>query len=76
MIQGISADLGNRLRQSVLISGRWIRGVLADVRGHGWDGVEIDNALTRADAYGVAAKYPSDATVQAATFSALKHDRA
>ena len=60
-------DYGNPAYQR-----QWIRGVLADVRGHGWDGVEIDNALTRADAYGVAAKYPSDATVQAATFSALK----
>jgi hypothetical protein len=46
--------------------------VLADVRRHGWDGVAVDNALTRADAYGVAARYPSDAAVQTATFSALK----
>jgi Hypothetical glycosyl hydrolase family 15 len=60
-------DYGNPAYQR-----QWIRGVLADVRGHGWDGVEIDNALTRADAYGVAAKYPSDAAVQSATFSALK----
>jgi hypothetical protein len=51
---------------------QWIRNVLADVRGHGWDGVEIDNALTTADAYGVAAKYPSSPQVQAATYSALR----
>lgn len=51
---------------------RWIRNVLADVNRHGWDGVEVDNALTTADAFGVAAKYPTDATVQAATYSALR----
>jgi hypothetical protein len=51
---------------------RWVRNVLADVRAHGWDGVEVDNALTTADAYGIAAKYRSDATVQAATYSALR----
>jgi Hypothetical glycosyl hydrolase family 15 len=60
-------DYGNPAYQR-----QWVRDVLADIHAHGWDGVEIDNALTRADAYGVAAKYPSDAAVQAATFSALK----
>lgn len=60
-------DYGNRayLRQ-------WIRNVLADVRRHGWDGVKVDNALTTADAYGVAAKYQTDSAVQAATYSALR----
>jgi hypothetical protein len=51
---------------------RWTRNVLADVRAHGWDGVEVDNALTTADAYGIAAKYRSDPAVQAATYSALR----
>ena len=51
---------------------QWIRNVIADVRGHRWDGVEVDNALTTADAYGVAAKYPTDAAVQAATYSVLR----
>lgn len=51
---------------------QWIRNVIADVKDHGWDGVEVDNALTKADAYGVAAKYPSNAAVQAATYSALR----
>ena len=51
---------------------QWIANVLADVRGHGWDGVKMDNALTTADAYGVAAKYPTNTTVQAATYSALR----
>lgn len=60
-------DYGNPAYQR-----RWVANVLADIRGHGWDGVAVDNALTRADAYGVAAKYPTDAAVQAATFSALK----
>ena len=59
-------DYGNRayLRQ-------WIKDVLADVHRHGWDGVKVDNALTTADAYGVAAKYPTNAAVQTATYSAL-----
>jgi len=60
-------DYGNRAYQR-----RWIRNVLADVRARGWDGVRIDNALTTANAYGVAAKYPTDAAVQAATYSALR----
>ena len=51
---------------------RWIRNVLADVRTHGWDGVAVDNALTTADAYGIAENYPSDTSVQAATYSALQ----
>lgn len=60
-------DYGNEAYQR-----RWIQSVLADVRGHGWDGVEVDNALTAADTYGVAAKYRNDAAVQAATYSALR----
>jgi Hypothetical glycosyl hydrolase family 15 len=60
-------DYGNRAYQD-----QWIRNVLADVRTHGWDGVEVDNALTRADVYGVAAKYATNAAVQAATYSALQ----
>jgi hypothetical protein len=51
---------------------QWVENVLADVREHGWDGVAVDNALTMAAAYGVAAKYPTDAAVQAATYSALQ----
>jgi hypothetical protein len=51
---------------------QWIRNVLADVRSHGWDGVAVDNALTTATAYGTAARYPTDASVQAATLSALR----
>jgi hypothetical protein len=60
-------DYGNRAYQR-----QWVTNVLADVRGHGWDGVKIDNALTIANAYGVAARYPTDAAVQAATYSALR----
>jgi hypothetical protein len=60
-------DYGNRAYQR-----QWIRNVLADVRDHGWDGVELDNALTTADAYGTAAKYPTDTAVQAASYSALR----
>ena len=60
-------DYGNASYQR-----QWVRNVLADVRDHGWDGVKVDDALTVADAYGVAAKYPTDAAVQAATYSALR----
>ncbi len=52
---------------------QWLHNVIADVRAHGWNGVEVDNALTTANAYGVAAKYPTDAAVQAATYSALRY---
>ncbi|HEY2550983.1 MAG TPA: putative glycoside hydrolase [Streptosporangiaceae bacterium] len=52
---------------------RWLANVLADVGRHGWDGVLVDNALSTADAFGVAAKYPTDAAVQAATYSALRY---
>jgi hypothetical protein len=60
-------DYGNASYQR-----QWVQNVLADVRDHGWDGVDVDNALTTAAAYGVAAKYPTDAAVQAATYSALR----
>jgi Hypothetical glycosyl hydrolase family 15 len=60
-------DYGNASYQR-----QWVQNVLADVRDHGWDGVDVDNALTTAAAYGVAARYPTDAAVQAATYSALQ----
>lgn len=60
-------DYGNRAYQR-----QWAANVIADVHSHGWDGVELDNALAIADAYGVAARYRSDAEVQAATYSALQ----
>jgi hypothetical protein len=60
------ADYGNRTYQR-----QWVRNVLSDVRQHGWDGVKVDNALTT-DAYGQAMKYPTDAAVQRATYSALR----
>ena len=60
-------DYGNASYQR-----QWVQNVLADVRDHGWDGIDVDNALTTAAAYGVAAKYPTDAAVQAATYSALQ----
>ena len=60
-------DYGNRSYQR-----QWAANVIADVHSHGWDGVELDNALTIADAYGVAARYRSNAAVQAATYSALQ----
>jgi hypothetical protein len=61
------ADYGNRAYQR-----QWLHNVLADVRQHGWDGVKVDNALTT-DAYGQAIKYPTDAAVQRATYSALRN---
>jgi hypothetical protein len=60
-------DYGNSSYQQ-----QWVKNVLADVQARGWDGVEVDNALTTAAAYGVAARYPTDAAVQAATYSALQ----
>jgi len=51
---------------------QWTSNVLADVRTHGWDGVEVDNALSKANGYGVTAMYPTNAAVQAATYSALR----
>ncbi len=50
---------------------QWIANVIADARAHRWDGVEVDNALTTANGYGVAAMYPTNTAVQAATYSAL-----
>jgi len=61
------ADYGNRAYQR-----QWVHNVLADVRQHGWDGVKVDNALTT-NAYGQATKYPTDAAVQRATYSALRY---
>jgi uncharacterized membrane protein len=60
-------DYGNRAYQR-----QWAANVIADVHSHGWDGVELDNALAIADAYGVAARYRSNAAVQVATYSALQ----
>ncbi len=60
-------DYGNRPYQR-----DWVQNVIADVKERGWDGVEVDNALTTAGAYGIAAKYPTDAAVQAATYAALQ----
>ena len=59
-------DYGNKayLRQ-------WLQNVLTDVRSHGWNGVEVDNALNIANDYGVASKYHTDQSVQAATYAAL-----
>jgi Hypothetical glycosyl hydrolase family 15 len=65
--QNWETDYGNASYQR-----QWIQNVLADVRDHDWDGVAVDNALTTAGAYGAAAKYPTDAAVQAATYSALQ----
>ena len=62
-----ATDYGNTSYQRL-----WIQNVLADVRAHAWDGVAVDNALTTANAYGIAANYRSDSSVQAATFSALE----
>lgn len=57
---------------SAAYQAQWASNVIADVRAHGWDGVEVDNALTISDAYGVARKYPTDTAVQQATYSALR----
>ena len=63
----LEADYGNASYQR-----QWVKNVLADVRDHGWDGVDVDNGLTTVDEYGIAAKYPTDTAVQAATYSALQ----
>lgn len=61
-------DYGSRAYQR-----RWLANVLDDVRQHGWDGVQVDNALSTAGAFGVAARYPTDTAVQHATYSALRY---
>ncbi len=60
-------DYGNPSYQQ-----QWLDNVRADATAHHFDGVLIDNALTVANAYGVATKYSSDQSVQAATYSMLK----
>lgn len=60
-------DYGNPAYQQA-----WVQGVTADVAANHWDGVEVDNALSVADNYGVAARYPSDAAVQEHTLSMLE----
>jgi hypothetical protein len=64
-----AADVGHRGYQR-----RWADNVLAEVRAQGWDGVFMDDANpTMRHHYEVArvAKYPTDASYQAATESAL-----
>jgi hypothetical protein len=51
----------------------WVKNVLADVRKHGWDGVDVDNALTTATAYGVSVQYSTNAAVQHATYTAMRY---
>ncbi|MBK9179278.1 MAG: hypothetical protein IPM45_06815 [Acidimicrobiales bacterium] len=60
-------DVGNPEYQE-----QWLWNVFDELDRNGWDGVFIDNALTRATAYGTApAAYPTDAALQAATRSML-----
>ena len=59
-------DYGNPAYQQ-----QWATNVVQDLTAHGWDGVEMDNALTVADAYGVSPSYPTDASVQQAMGSML-----
>jgi Hypothetical glycosyl hydrolase family 15 len=55
-------DYGNPAYQR-----QWAANVVQDLTAHGWDGVEIDNALVTHDAYGVSPRYPTDAATQEAT---------
>jgi len=52
----------------------WIDNVLSELAAEGWDGVLIDNALSRADLYNEgrpSARYPTDESMQRATRSML-----
>jgi len=52
----------------------WTANVVADAKAHGWDGVIMDNAITKADSYHsgvVSPAYPTDAATQAAYRSML-----
>ncbi len=44
----------------------WDANVISDMNAHGWNEVFADNALDVANAYGLAAKYTTDASVQSA----------
>ena len=59
-------DYGNPAYQQ-----QWASNVAADLAAHGWDGVEMDNALDTANAYGVSPSYPTDASVQTAMAAML-----
>ncbi len=50
---------------------QWAENVVNDVLKHGWDGVEMDNAVDTANAYGLATKYPTDQSVQVAMTAML-----
>src|ERR1019366_1393998 len=59
-------DYGNPAYQQ-----QWASNVAADLAAHGWDGVEMDNALDTANAYGASPSYPTDASVQTAMAAML-----
>lgn len=60
-------DVGDPVYQE-----QWLWNVFQELAAHGWDGAFLDNALTRADAYGPPpARYPTDEAMQAATRSML-----
>ncbi|WP_432524253.1 putative glycoside hydrolase [Kineococcus sp. SYSU DK006] len=62
-------DVGDEDYQST-----WLRNVSREVAAGGWDGVMIDNALSRADLYTPGrppARYPDDQALRAATRSFL-----
>ena len=54
-------DYGNPAYQSM-----WAHNVVQDLTSHGWDGVEMDNALTTYNAYGISPTYPNDQMTQTA----------
>jgi Hypothetical glycosyl hydrolase family 15 len=51
---------------------QWLANVTADATSHGWDGVEMDNALVQASEYGGSDQFSSDAAVQVATTAMLQ----
>jgi len=59
-------DYGNPAYQQ-----QWAANVVRDLTSHGWDGVEIDNALTTYNAYGISPTYSNDQATQAATTAML-----
>jgi hypothetical protein len=50
---------------------QWATNVVQDLTAHGWDGVEMDNALDTFNAYGVSPTYPTDQATQAAMAAML-----
>jgi Hypothetical glycosyl hydrolase family 15 len=60
-------DMGNRGYQRA-----WVKAVIADAKGHGWEGVHIDNVDLRCFCDGRPREYPTERSYQKATESFIR----